>query len=93
MVVEKIIEMKILEIHNKFNASALSLKNRKNKCCIQEERLMYRILKEFERKTGTGVLVNISFNLHGTPLCTGKKKHCGYLKMDKAKETSKGGTL
>ena len=31
----------------------------------------YRILKEFEKETGSGVLLNTSFNLHGYPIVYG----------------------
>ncbi len=34
----------------------------------------YRILKEFEKLTGRGVLLNTSFNLHGFPIVHGPKE-------------------
>jgi carbamoyltransferase len=34
----------------------------------------YRILKEYERNTGKGVLINTSFNLHGLPIVYGPKE-------------------
>ena len=44
---------------------------------IIEEKLnpeYYRILKEFEKITGRGVLLNTSFNLHGYPMVYGPKE-------------------
>lgn len=34
----------------------------------------YRILKEYEKLTGKGVLINTSFNLHGLPIVYGPKE-------------------
>ena len=34
----------------------------------------YKILKEFEKETGRGVLLNTSFNLHGYPIVYGPKE-------------------
>ncbi|MEA3458105.1 MAG: carbamoyltransferase C-terminal domain-containing protein, partial [Candidatus Thermoplasmatota archaeon] len=34
----------------------------------------YRILKEFEKETGSGVLLNTSFNLHGYPIVYGPEE-------------------
>ena len=34
----------------------------------------YKILKEFERETGSGVLLNTSFNLHGYPIVYGPEE-------------------
>ncbi|MBE9595136.1 MAG: hypothetical protein IMF19_16850, partial [Proteobacteria bacterium] len=34
----------------------------------------YKILKEFERETGSGVLLNTSFNLHGYPVVYGPEE-------------------
>ena len=34
----------------------------------------YRLIKEFEKKTGRGVLLNTSFNLHGYPIVYGPEE-------------------
>jgi len=40
----------------------------------QQNRDYYNILKEYEKLTGKGVLINTSFNLHGLPIVYGPKE-------------------
>ena len=66
----------------------------------------YKILKEFERETGRGVLLNTSFNLHGYPIVYGPEEALwvfensgleylalGNYLVYKVKDTSIGGIL
>lgn len=53
----------------------------------------YKILKEFERETGSAVLLNTSFNLHGYPIVYGPEEALWVMKNSGLKYLALGNYL